>query len=365
MRLLVLESSGNLWGSERALLDLIDGLPHDRLELAVCCPPNRPLQPELERRKLRIFPTFGYALHKKGKLARLLAAIGLYRACIAFQPNAIYVNQAGATRIAGMVSRRLHIPVITHVRIFEDAAYLAALRPNPRWLHAMIAISESIENDIRQHAALSKIDIVRLYDAYAYYPQPICHDAGDARSTNRLACVGRLAPIKGQDVLVAALHLLSSRGHNLFCAFAGGGDPTFAQTLQSSAQSGAARKSIEWLGNIDSVAQLLKNTSFLICPSHREPLGRVIFEAWDFGCVPIVFAGSGGAAEVVSACGGGLLYHEQTDEALASTIQQGLALTQDQRNLLIHLGRTWMRANLCPRKYGQAMAKLFERTVYG
>ena len=361
MRVLVLESSGNLWGSERALLDLIDGLPRNGIELAVCCPPDRPLQPELMRRKLRIYPTFVYALHEQGKLARLLAAFGLLRACFRFRPDLIYVNQAGATRIAGIVSRLMRIPVITHVRIFEDAAYLASLSPSSGWLFSMIAISDAIAKEIRKYSTLNAIDMVRLFDAYQ--PQSPFLETSDSKSLDRLACIGRLAPIKGQDVLVAAIHLLSNKGFNISCTFAGGGDPTFTQMLHAAAQSGAAKDSIKWLGNIDSVTQLLNSSSFLICPSHREPLGRVIFEAWDAGCVPIVFQGSGGAAEVVTESGGGLLYSHQTADSIASTIEHCLTLNKDQRNELINLGRTWMQKNLCPKTYGQTIANLFERSV--
>ena len=38
----------------------------------------------------------------------------------------------------------------------------------------------------------------------------------------------------------------------------------------------------------------------LACPSHREPLGRVVFEAWDAGAVPVVFAGAGEVCERLS-----------------------------------------------------------------
>jgi len=44
-RTLVIEGSGELWGSERALLDLLDVLP--RTDLAICCPAQMPLNDEL------------------------------------------------------------------------------------------------------------------------------------------------------------------------------------------------------------------------------------------------------------------------------------------------------------------------------
>src|SRR4051794_23950073 len=57
-RVLVIEAAGNLWGSERSLLDMISGT--QGIEVTVCCPPGRPLLAELEKRGIRSIPTFVY-----------------------------------------------------------------------------------------------------------------------------------------------------------------------------------------------------------------------------------------------------------------------------------------------------------------
>ena len=70
-RVLVIEPAGNLWGSERALLDVVDRMP---AEVGVCCPPGRPIIAELDRRSIRVLPYFIYGLHEKGRWTRLMAA---------------------------------------------------------------------------------------------------------------------------------------------------------------------------------------------------------------------------------------------------------------------------------------------------
>ena len=103
---------------------------------------------------------------------------------------------------------------------------------------------------------------------------------------------------------------------------------------------------------------LLQTCSVLVCPSHSEPLGRVIFEAWDAGAVPVAFSGSGGAAEIVAAANGGILYEEQTPESLAFALRDALELDQEQRARLIRNGRSWMARNCGPETYGEALSTI-------
>jgi glycosyltransferase involved in cell wall biosynthesis len=90
-----------------------------------------------------------------------------------------------------------------------------------------------------------------------------------------------------------------------------------------------------------------------------EPLGRVIFEAWDAGVVPVAFSRSGGAAEIIAAADGGILYEEQTPRALARALRIALELREDQRDRLVNNGRSWMAANCSPAKYVDAVSRIF------
>ena len=60
---------------------------------------------------------------------------------------------------------------------------------------------------------------------------------------------------------------------------------------------------------------------------------------------PVAFSGTGGAAEIVAAAKGGILYEEQTPESLALALRDTLELEQEQRARLIRNGRSWMARN--------------------
>ena len=352
-RVLVVEAAGNMWGSERSLLDLLSAVPD--LDVAVCCPPATPLEHELRRRGVRTLPHFVSGLHEKSRWHRVRAALGVLRACLTFRPKVIHLNQSGSYKVVAPAARLFRIPVVAHVRIFEDAAYLARQLNEASGLSGIVAISDAVRDEIRRYPELSGVPVHRLYNAYV----------GQARSgsvaaavTTRIACVARLVPIKGHDVLIDALGLLTSAGYDIRCVMIGDGNETFTRTLKACAEALGISDRLEWPGFVEDVAPILAEATVVVCPSHREPLGRAVLDAWSSGALPIVYAGSGGAAEIVRASGGGLIYADQTGVSLAHTLRTALAMTAEARASLSRKGREWMQTNCDPRTYGIAFSEV-------
>jgi glycosyltransferase involved in cell wall biosynthesis len=275
------------------------------------------------------------------------------RACLEFWADVVHLNQSGCYRVLLPAATLLNLPIVGHVRIFEDAAYLARQRPDPRRLRGLIAISSAIQNEIRSFLELDAIETHQIYDAYApSAPSTVT----EKRIRNRMACVGRVVPVKGQEILAQAIQLL--RKDDLECHIVGGGDADFIRKIKEIEASGTAPSSLQWTGFIRDVMPLLRTCSAVVCPSHREPLGRVLFEAWDAGAVPIVFAGSGGAAEIVTASQGGITYDKQEPESLARALQAALEMEDEQKLRLVSNGRLWMEKNCSPSSYGRAVVAI-------
>lgn len=228
-RVLIIESSGNLWGSERALLDLLAGIPD--VKAAVVCPPETPLQGALVKRNISALPYFVYALHQKSKWQRLLATIGVLRACSEFWPDVIYLNQSGSYKIALFAAILMNLPIVAHIRIFEDVAYLACLSHDPRRLRGLIAISAAKETVIRRFPQLKAISHFCIYDAYASKLLPTFPSVLADSRKNRIACIGRVVPSKGQDVLVDAVGLMQNLEGGWECLIAGPGEANFVERL--------------------------------------------------------------------------------------------------------------------------------------
>ncbi|HEV2136881.1 MAG TPA: glycosyltransferase family 4 protein [Terracidiphilus sp.] len=356
MRVLIIDPAGGLWGSERALLDLIGAL--EGIDIAVCCPPDTPLQETLEKSGTPVFPLFIADLHQRSRMQRLRAALGVFRACRAFRPNVVYVNQAGAYRVVLQAACLLDLPIVCHVRIFEDADYLARRKPTARRLRGLIAISGAIEEEIRRDNRLDGIPVYKIYDGYALgCCEPI--QAKNAQTPPRIAFVGRIVPIKGVDILMKALAIEKVFSESTECLICGDGSKQYLEHLQGINRANEHVR-ISWLGYVKNAAVLLRTCKVLACPSNREPLGRVILEAWEAGCVPVVFSGAGGSAEIIAAAGGGIIYEEQTPECLAHALVEAMALDHAERERLIENGRAWMKQHCAPEPYGRAVAAVLE-----
>jgi glycosyltransferase involved in cell wall biosynthesis len=352
-RVLVIEASGDLWGNERALLDVLDRMPG--LELAVCCPPERPMNGELAKREVRTLPYYVYGLQKKSKFHRLRAAVGVLRACIEFRPDVLYVNQGGSYKVVLPAATLLDLPIVAGIRLFDDIAYLGRIGPSPRRLRGLVADSSSVGAEIQRFRELAPIACHTIYDPYfASLAPPILTE----RLSQRIAYVGRLVPIKGVDILVDAMEVLNSRDDTLECVIAGDGDARFIRDLKQTAARGRSAAMIKWKGFVPEVLPLLQTCSVLAVPSHREPLGRVIFEAWDAGVIPVVFSGSGGAAEIISESGGGLLYPDQEPKSLAAGLRKALDLNEEERSRLVDNGRLWVAKNCDPDRCGSALSSV-------
>lgn len=357
-KIVILDPAGNMWGSERVLLDFFGSDSAQKRNIALCCPPDTPLANAAKQIGIPVYPYFIANLHEKGKLSRLRAAIGLFKACKHYQADVIYVNQAGASRIALFAGRLLKIPVVPHVRLLEDVKYIESLQVSVREMPRVLVISKFIGDAFVNPEIKQKVKV--LYDAYAMAKVQELNLS--SQTSTELCCAGRLVPIKGQDVLIKAVAELIRSGLNVSLNLYGTGlsGEAFQAGLVKLVEDLGLNSQVSFHGFVSDIPAEMRRHLAVICPSHVEPLGRVIFEAWDSGSLPIAGAFAGGAAEVVRASQGGLLYGEQTHEALAETIKECLKLSSQEREEMICSGRNWLQANCNPEEYSRAVLEVLD-----
>jgi glycosyltransferase involved in cell wall biosynthesis len=220
-----------------------------------------------------------------------------------------------------------------------------------------------VAEELGKFPSLSGLPVHTIYNAYAATAAeeaPVIEPPPGAPA--QIACVGRMVPIKGQAVLLDALAWLRTRARNVRCRMVGSGERHWQELQDKSAALGLQDR-VEWLGFLREPLSALRDCPVLVVPSYREPLGRVIFEAWDAGCLPVAFSGSGGAAEVIEACGGGILYPHQTAESLGQAIEAALAMNLEERRAAIRRGRRWMGVHCAPARHAAAMRDVFQATA--
>jgi glycosyltransferase involved in cell wall biosynthesis len=102
-----------------------------------------------------------------------------------------------------------------------------------------------------------------------------------------LVSVGRVAPMKGQDILVEAVNRIRTAYPSLICLIVGrnGSEEsvedvaTFRRDLEKRIESYHLEKRVCFLGEVDYVPEVLARSDLYIHPSWTESFSRVVAEA--------------------------------------------------------------------------------------
>jgi len=234
-------------------------------------------------------------------------------------------------------------------------ALLLKLLQRSGWLGSIshwVAISEFMRQKLMQHAGIPAGKIVTLrhcWDALETLPQR--EDAGE------YLFLGRLVEVKGITMLLQAWHelrlQLGERCPRLVIA----GDGEQREEVE---QACAVNPAIRYAGQLGGVAkaEALRTCRALLAPSTWwEPLGLVVYEAYDFG-KPVIAARAGGLGETVQDGETGF-HHEPGD--VAALVQQVLsmeAMTAEQRLAMGDAGRAWLLTNASPQQWNMQMDQL-------
>lgn len=333
-----------MWGSERALADTLAALTEAWQRVVLVMPPGAELADEIRGAPERYGPIelrqapIGN-LHKRGRLAQLRALSAITRLAVQLRPDRIYLNQAGLARVVLPAARFLGVPLTLHVRIREDIARVTKLLGTALTPLDLIFISDAMADLAGAAPDGGNVRWVKAYDPYRLAAQP--------KSLPQYApfvSVGRLSHGKGMHLLVEALGKEPLAGVRTDFYGAGVEGDDYAEWLETEAHVIGAN--VRFMGFRKDVGACLPAYRFLVSTSAYEPLGRVVMEGWEAGLVPIVYAGSGGAAEMVRKSGAGLCFDDWTEAALTETLVAALQMNPEEHRSMVAAGRGWMAQNL-------------------
>jgi glycosyltransferase involved in cell wall biosynthesis len=236
--------------------------------------------------------------------------------------------------VAWRMRRRFGLPLIIqyHTDYFSSLAWL---RESPRYLldtvlaafllrraDAVHAVSRAAARDaVRMGAAADRIMLV----------PPLVHDhefgaAGappDRYTRRRVVFVGRMAPEKNVPVLLEAVRRLRADGVSLHVDLAGSG--ALLGRFEALSRRLGVGDAVTFLGQqtLEQLAALYRGGSFLVLPSSREALGKVVVEAGLCG-LPAIGSRIGGIPEVIDDGVNGWLVTPGDAGDLAAAIRRGL-----------------------------------------
>ncbi|MFT7534288.1 MAG: colanic acid/amylovoran biosynthesis glycosyltransferase [Hyphomicrobiaceae bacterium] len=204
------------------------------------------------------------------------------------------------------------------------------------------------------HDRHDRVHVVRCGVDDSFLSEP----ASPVPSTARLACISRISPEKGIDVLCDAIVILHREGRDFQVALVGDGDgrDRIAQTLE---QEGAAHHllMLGW-GDGEVVRRELHAARALVLPSRGEGLPVVLMEAMALQR-PAVATAVGAVSELVQDSVTGWLVPPGDAEALAAGMRAALVASPKELEAMGQHGRRLIEERHDVRREARRLKSLF------
>ncbi|QIS03627.1 glycosyltransferase [Nocardia brasiliensis] len=238
----------------------------------------------------------------------------------------VLVAESSKALVMGIVAaRRARIPLVWQVHDRIAADYFGRLPTLVLRVLARLCCAGYLANS---RATLATLPTGRK-PALVAYPG-VAHRTGTARHPQRpptetvVTVLGRLAPWKGQDVLLRALAATATRPRRVYLI---GGTFFDEQPYRAELERLAADLaiSVTFTGHVDDPSEYLRDTDILVhCSVLPEPFGQVIVEGMQAGCA-VIAAAPGGPEEIITPGIDGLLVPGGSDAQLTAALDALIA----------------------------------------
>jgi len=325
MRVAFVTHYSSLYGANRSLLNLIDGLKEYNVESFVLCPSNGELPMRLKERNVPflIFPFKNWVgsssiisrIKAPARLVINLAILpSLIRQVKQWNADIIYTNSS-VTPIGALISRVLKKPHVWHIREFGWLDYQLRYDWGEKifkyWLNradAIIAVSNAVKQIVLKNI---NTKVYVIYNGVISTSESAILrkqiDLSNERSNYTFAIVGIISPNKGQEDAIRALAYLRKDYPNVRLLIVGSGSGEYIERLKVLCDELNLEESVEFWGYISNPFDAyLKADAILMC-SKYEAMGRVTVEAMA-AAKPVIGYNSTGTNELIEHGITGLLY---------------------------------------------------------
>jgi len=206
-----------------------------------------------------------------------------------WRPDLIWTSLSRATLLGQLVGRRRGVPVVSwQHNAIPNPVNRILLRATQRWTALWIGDSHSITALTGQRLGVDAARLMAwpLFAADAGAPQARAWRPGESL---KLGTLGRLHPVKGHDVLIAALARLRAQGFESFAPFEVriAGEGTQRAALEA-ALAAAGIENVHLVGFCDRPREFLADLHLYLQPSRSEGLCIAVHEAMQAGLPTLV-----------------------------------------------------------------------------
>lgn len=325
-----------MYGANRSLLCLIDGLGSSIRPLVLLPNDGGELYDELRRRNVEVLPceipVQFVSLHKRPswlhpiqrrrwratyteEVSRKTAAsvTAVMADVRLWAPDLIYSNSA-STRMGSELAESLGLPHIWHLREFPEnygMCFIDGIQAFRRRLSRsryMVAISKAVANRLVGTSCEDRL--VKVFNGVGSSAGfEVLRERRASRGLNprfRFLLIGQIWRSKGHDhAIQAAAYLSRQKGLAPFeLRIVGDGDTDWVRGLVQKFETSAITQICD--PTSDPFTEIINADCLLMC-SPLEAMGRVTAEAMVAGC-PVIGYAAGGTAELIDDMQTGLLY---------------------------------------------------------
>jgi glycosyltransferase involved in cell wall biosynthesis len=338
-RVLFVSHTGTMSGAELVLCDVVQAWPGSVAFLFERGPLAEALQgagltirlaaPGADLSGLRRDVSPLRALPVLGRLARL--ALDLGRA--ARGSDVVYANSQKAFLLAALPARLVGRPLIWHLHDILDGTHFGraqrivqARLANACAARVIVPSQAAAEAFVRAGGRRDRVTVVPNGLDLTLDPRPATELRAELGlpAGPLIGVFSRLAPWKGQDVVIEAL----AQVPGLRCIVVGSalfGEDAYAAGLRDLAASRGVADRVLFLGQRSDVPRLMQAVDAVVHPSvDPEPFGRTLVEAMLAG-VPVVATDAGASTEILDGGALGTLVPPRRPDRIAAALTEILA----------------------------------------
>jgi glycosyltransferase involved in cell wall biosynthesis len=320
----VIEPSGRLYGSEFCLLDIVEGLPKQQFDWRVFLPAGQGFDELLQRINIPCEHLIPATLGQMSAFKKAFVYLRVMNRLRQLRPDLLYINQAGSLRAGAVYAKWLGLPVVCQVQTLEDARWLSGRRDLQNVVHAFICnsmfIADQTDVDSRKKCVLYQ----GMHPARTENTRKNAERLTTRTKVNPdsfiFGILGRMAISKGHYLLIDAVKQLGDRlPESRFVVIGEGLTLADTKAYQDAVAEAGLTERFVFRGYQTNIEEELSAINGLLIPSLAEPLGRVLFDAAEFG-VPVVVSDGGGLGEVGKRFDIGVSFTTENPIALADAM---------------------------------------------
>ena len=343
MKILQVCSAETIGGGEQHVMDLTRGLLERGHELHLAVRPQSLLQTELAAAPIHWHEV------KLRNAVDVFSAKRLSKLIVAHHIEVVHAHVARDYPMTGLATKNLPVRFFLtrhHFNLIKSSAiYEAAIRHATK----LIAVSETVRQELAKAfpTMQPKIEVIPNWLRTA---TPLSRTEArkyfSIKRRGALAVIGQITPLKGQDLFLEAVRLLTvnnAHGHVEFFIIgtANYEDSAYEASLRAKARAIGLEDRVHFTGFVPGLPNYLAAFDIVVAPSENEGFSLAVIEAMNAGCA-VVATEVGGIAEIIENDKTGMLFQPGNTEML--TMGLHLLLSDDAlRNRLATAGQINMR----------------------